>query len=198
VIVEGVVTSLNADGSVNISPMGPEVDALWLRLVLKPYQTSTTYQNLRRTGQAVFHVTDDVELIARTAVGGLVEPPPMAPCAAVEGQILAGACRWYALRVTSFDDLQPRTRIECQVVGSGVLREFLGFNRARHAVLEAAILATRVDLLPRSQIEAEMDRLAVPVAKTAGPAELRAFDFLRAFLAERWAATAASAEQAPQ
>ena len=75
-ILEGIVTTVNVDGSVNISPMGPIVDDLRIeRLVLRPYQTSVTCQNLLRTRQGVFHVTDDVEIIARAAVDRLEQLP---------------------------------------------------------------------------------------------------------------------------
>ena len=67
-ILEGIVTTISADGTVNISPMGPRVNEPLTRLILRPYQTSTTYQNLKRTGQGVLHVTDDVELLAQAAV----------------------------------------------------------------------------------------------------------------------------------
>jgi hypothetical protein len=80
--------------------------------------------------------------------------------------------------VRRIDDSQPRTEIEAAVVASGRLRDFFGFNRAKHAVLEAAILATRLDLLPLEEIQAEFQRLRVPVAKTGGEAERRAFDYL--------------------
>ncbi len=181
-ILEGVVTTLNADGSVNISPMGPEVEQTIDRLVLKPYRTSTTYQNLKRSGHGVFHVTDDVELIARAAVGRLDPLPRLEPCPAIDGQILADACRWYAFRVASLDDVQERTRIECEVVGSGRLRDFWGFNRAKHAVLEAAILATRLHLLPEEQVADEWRRLQSPIDKTGGDAERRAFEFLTQYV----------------
>jgi uncharacterized protein len=195
-ILEGIVTTLNADGSVNISPMGPEVSAAWASdsaddgaaprtLVLKPYQTSTTYQNLKRAGQGVFHVTDDVELLARAAVDALEPLPVLNSASDVEGMILADACRWYAFRVGALDDSQPRTRIECRVVASGRQRDFFGFNRAKHAVLEAAILATRVEMLPAEELRAELARLRVPVDKTGGPAELRAFAFLESYVRDR-------------
>ena len=58
-------------------------------------------------------------------------------------------------------------------------RPFFGFNRAKHAVLEAAILATRIGILPDDEIRREMERLAIPVEKTAGQQERRAFEFLR-------------------
>jgi hypothetical protein len=184
-ILEGIVTSLNADGTVNISPMGPEVDEPLSRLTLKPYQTSTTYQNLKRSGQGVFHVTDDVELLARAAVGILDPLPAMQPAAAVEGRILSGACRWYAFKVRSLDDERERTEIVCDVVDRGWLRDFFGFNRAKHAVLEAAILATRIEFLPAAEIASQFERLRPLVQKTGGPAEERAFAFLEEFIRTR-------------
>jgi hypothetical protein len=183
VILEGIVTTINADGSPNISPMGPQVDTEMNHFVLRPFRSSQTYQNLRRTGQGVLHVTDDVEMIARAAVGRL-ESPALIPASSIDGFILADACRWYAFQVTELDDHEDRTRIVCAVVDRGRVRDFFGFNRAKHAVLEAAILATRLHLLPLEQVNDELARLSVLVEKTAGPQERRAFDFLVTFVRE--------------
>jgi hypothetical protein len=190
VILEGIVTTLNADGGVNISPMGPIVDEAMQRLVFRPYKTSRTYANLKRTGQGVLHVTDDVELLAHAAVGDVEPPPRMIPATAVEGRVLADACRWYAFRVTSLDDSADRTHIEAEVVDQGRIRDFFGFNRAKHAVVEAAILATRTAFLPGEEIRAEFRRLAVIVEKTGGPREQEAFEFLRQYVEEACAAAA--------
>jgi uncharacterized protein len=178
VILEGIVTTLNSDGTVNISPMGPEVDESLEQLILKPFQTSTTYRNLKRTGQGVFHVTDDVELLAQAAIGTPDPIPRLLPAPSIDGRILANACRWYAFQVTSLDDSQERTRIEAEVVDSGAVREFFGFNRAKHAVLELAILATRIGILPAEEISSQMERLRPLVTKTGGPTEQRAWNFL--------------------
>ncbi len=78
-LLEGVVTTLNGDDSPHIAPMGPIVDERFTRLLLRPFRTSVTYQNLKRTGQGVLHVTDDVELIARAAVGRLEVLPRLIP-----------------------------------------------------------------------------------------------------------------------
>lgn len=177
-ILEGIVTTLNEDGAPNISPMGPEVDSPLTGFVLKPYQTSQTYQNLKRRGAGVLHVTDDVELIARAAINQIDEPPATFPAEAVEGVVLADACRWYAFRVTDLDDREDRTRIECKVVDQGRLRDFFGFNRAKHAVIEAAILATRTKFLPQPDVNGELARLRTSIDKTAGPQERLAFDLL--------------------
>jgi uncharacterized protein len=181
-IVEGVVTSQNADGSANLSPMGPRTDRIISRLVLRPYQTSQTYQNLKRHGEGVFHITDDVELIARAAIGRLDPLPQFLPAASIRGSIVADACRWFAFRVRRLDDQFERTTIVCEVVDRGTLRDFLGFNRAKHAVIEAAILATRVGILPAEQIRDEIKRLAIPVEKTAGDQERQAFALLAEYI----------------
>jgi uncharacterized protein len=178
-ILEGIVTTRNADGSVNISPMGPRVDDTIETLLLRPYKTSTTYQNLKRAKLGVFHVTDDVLLLAQAAIGQPTPKPKMIPAHAVDCPILADACRWYAFRVESLDDSQDRTEIGARVIDRGTIREFFGFNRAKHAVVEAAILATRTNFLPADQIRADFARLAVLVEKTGGPREHEAFNFLR-------------------
>lgn len=181
-ILEGIVTTISESGETNISPMGPLVDAAMQRLVFRPYQTSRTYGNLKRTGQGVLHVTDDVLLLAQAAIG-LPDPmPSLIDATAVEGRILADACRWYAFRVVSIDDRQERTEILADVVARGTRRDFFGFNRAMHAVVEAAILATRVHLLPVAQIETEFARLKVLVDKTGGPCEAAAFNLLKDFV----------------
>lgn len=186
-LLEGIVTTLNDDGSSHIAPMGPIVDPAFTRLLLRPFRTSTTYQNLKRTREGVLHVTDDVELFARAAVGRLAELPRLLPATAVDGVILADACRWYAFRVDSLADREDRTAIISSVVDSGRLRDFFGFNRAKHAVIEAAILATRIDLLDPNCILNELDRLAAPVTKTGGHQERNAFDFLRQYVRDQLA-----------
>src|SRR4051794_11842207 len=95
-LLEGLVTTLNVDGTPHVAPMGPIVDVGFTLLLLRPYCTSTTYQNLTRTGEGVLHVTDDVELIAKAAVGQLTETPRVIAAEMVKGVILADACRWYA------------------------------------------------------------------------------------------------------
>ena len=177
-ILEGILTTLSESGEVNIAPMGPIVDEAMTRVVLRPFTSSTSYQNLKRSGEGVFHVTDDVELLAQAAVGKPSTMPKMTPAARVRGVILEGACRWYALRVESLDDSEQRTTIVARVVDSGRLRDFFGFNRAKHAVIEAAILATRIHLAGRDAVLVEFERLRAPVEKTGGEAEKRAFEFL--------------------
>jgi hypothetical protein len=178
-LLEGIVTTLDGASQPHLAPMGPIVDKDFNWLLLRPFRTSATYANLKRTGQGVLHVTDDVELLARAAVGQFEKLPDLVPAKSVEGWIIANACRWYAFRVESLDDRDERTSIVARVVDCGRMRDFFGFNRAKHAVVEAAILATRIGLLDVEHVRSEFARLAVLVEKTGGRQERDAFSFLR-------------------
>lgn len=185
-ILEGLVTTTNPDGTPHLAPMGPRVDGpAFTCFLLRPFPTSHTYQNLVRHGEGVLHVTDDVLLLAKAAVGAVDVFPPVRPSEHVSGFVLTGACRYFEFRVALRDDTEQRVRIEAEVVHSGSLRDFFGFNRAKHAVLEAAILATRLHLLPAEEIAAEFRKLRVIVDKTGGPAECEAMAFLEAYRAGR-------------
>jgi len=181
VIIESIVTTVDANGSINFAPMGVE----WgdETIVLKPFLETTTFRNLNATGVAVVNLTDDAMLFAQ---GAISSPQfPFIPATIVKGAVLEAACSWRELRVVTIDATPPRSRIEAKVVHRGTRREFIGFNRARHAVLEAAILATRTHLLPAEQIREEYARLQVLVDKTAGPREREAMDLLTQYVRSR-------------
>jgi hypothetical protein len=173
-IIETVVTTINPDDSVNCGAMGVE----WgeRRIVIKPFRGTRTLRNLRATGAAVVNLTDDILLFSQAALG---DPhPPTRPAAGVAGAVLADACSWREVRVEAIDDGAQRAHVSTVVVGGGAGREFLGLNRARHAVLEASILASRVRLLPSEDIRAELRRLQVLVDKTGGPREREAMEYV--------------------
>jgi hypothetical protein len=184
VILEGIVTTVDPHGRLNVAPMGPQVETSMERFVLRPFRTSTTWSNLRTTREGVFHVVDDVLLLARAAIGAAAGARTRA-AETVKGEILLDACRYYEFRVAEFDDRADRATVAVRTVSQGHFREFFGFNRAKHAVVEAAILATRTNLLPLPDIEAEFRKLAVLVDKTGGEAEHAAFGLLREYVAQQ-------------
>jgi hypothetical protein len=177
VILEGIVTTLDEAGVLNVAPMGPRIEAGMERFVLRPFKTSTTYRNLKASGEGVLHVTDDALLLARAAIGREVEVQTR-PAEAVRGRVILGACRYYEFKVIDLDDREDRVTMTAVTVARGNLREFFGWNRAKHAVVEAAILATRAGFLPPAEVLAEYRKLAVLVEKTGGKAERAAFDLL--------------------
>jgi hypothetical protein len=164
--------------------MGPRVEPDMRGFLLRPFPSSQTYQNLRAQPEGVLHVTDDALLLAQAAIGRMERVPPHRAASAVRGFMLDEACRAFEFRVTSFDDSEQRVRIECEVLQVHRQRDFFGFNRAKHAVVEAAILATRAHLLPRGEILAEYAKLDVIVGKTGDAAERTAMEILRAYVTE--------------
>ncbi len=180
-IIESIVTTMDGAGAINFAPMGVE----WgeAAIVLKPFLETTTYRNVAASGVAVVNLTDDVMLFAQ---GAISSPQfPWVPAVTIRGAVLEAACSWREIEVESVDATPPRSRIEARVRHAGTRREFLGFNRARHAVLEAAILATRTHLIPAEEIRSDFGRLQVIVDKTAGPREHEAMAMLTDYVRSR-------------
>ena len=179
-IIETIVTTLDPAGVVNIAPMGVEWTGGDDAPVLKPFLETVTYRNVVATRAAVVNLVDDVRVFARAALSN----PSYAvlPATVVRGVVLEAACSWRELQIRSIDSTPPRSRIETGIVHHGFRREFIGFNRARHAVLETAIYATRVHMLARDFLESELARLQVIVDKTAGPDEHEAMAVLADFI----------------
>ena len=181
-IIETIVTTMAGDGAVNCAPMGVEWDPDLQpdAIVLKPFLETATYRNVVATRVAVVNLIDDVRVFAKAAISN--PRYETVPAQVVRGVVLADACSWRELEVTSIDSTPPRSRIETRTVHQGARREFIGFNRARHAVLEAAIYATRVHMLQREFLLGEIERLQVIVDKTAGPREFEAMDLLAQYI----------------
>ena len=183
-ILESIVTTVDRQGHVNIAPMGPTVDEPLTRFTLRPFRTSTTYENLRQTQRATIHVTDDSMLFAKAVTHQLDELPPLTSLESGEWQVLSDACRYFAVVVENWQDDEMRAIVDCRVVHEASLRPFFGFNRAKHAVIEAAILASRKHLLPATTIDQSLRELEILVEKTAGPKEQAAFNLLKDYLSK--------------
>jgi hypothetical protein len=181
VILETIVSTLDREGRPNFAPMGITLEGG--SVVLRPFRTAQTWTNLQAVEEGVVNFTDNVVLFARCAVEPFL--PPYHGPRSVRGAVLDDACSWKEFVVESKDLEGDRGRFTGRVVSEGRLRDFVGFNRARHAVIEATILATRLHLLGRDRVLEEISRLRPLVDKTAGPAEREAFDFLIEH-ARRW------------
>jgi len=184
-ILEGLLTTHNEDGSVNVAPMGPQVDLQLSHWLLRPFPGSRTYENLCRTQRGTFHITDNVEMIAQAAVGSPTEELTFLKASNEDYSILADCCRWFKLEVSRMDLSEQRGHLECIVADRGTVRSFFGLNRGKHAVLEAAILATRTHILPAQQLQSALAMLEPWVEKTGGFAEKRSFAMLRQLITDR-------------
>jgi uncharacterized protein len=184
-LIETVVTTTGSDGRVNCAAMGVR----WgeSELVFWPFHSTRTLRNLRLRGEAVVHLTDDVLLFVHAALGH--PQPAMRAASAIDGSVIEDANAWREVVVTEItanEDGMPRARVRARVVASGVgERQPLGLCRARHAAVEASILASRLKWLGGEQVWAELDRLQELVDRTAGARERAAMEYVRAYVAER-------------
>ncbi len=184
-LIETVVTTTGPDGIVNCAAMGVR----WgeNELVFWPFDATRTLANLRFRGQAVVHLTDDVLLFVEAALGH--PRPPMRAASVVAGSVIEDVSSWREVIVTEItptDEGRQRSRVRAQVVASGIgTQPPLGLCRARHAALEASILASRLRWLGGERVWAELARLQELVDKTAGPRERAAMAYVRRYVAQR-------------
>ncbi len=179
-IIESIVTTLNEAGEANLAPMGVTIGDV--EVIIRPYKDSATCRNLVATGAAVVNLTDNCRLFAESALSNPQVPTFRAE--QITGLILTDACSYYECRVSDADTTSERTTFRCTILKKGVLREFIGFNRAKNAIIEATILATRVQFLGAVQILQEYRRLSEIVMKTGGEQEIWAMQYLQDY-AER-------------
>ena len=185
-IVETIVTTTSAKGEAHIAPLGLIADAdNW---ILAPFHPSRTLDNLREVPFAVASHTDDVRVFAGCLTGR--KSWPTRPAEKISGVVLADAVSHWELAVdrVSEDDLRPR--FSCRLVHAASHRPWEGFNRAQAAVLECAVLVSRLGMLPAEKIEAELKYLEIAVSKTAGPREVEAWGWLMERI-EAWRAAPA-------
>ena len=184
-LIETVLTTSGSDGVVNCAAMGVR----WgeEELVFWPFDATRTLRNLRAHGEAVVHLTDDVLLFVQAALGD--PEPAMRAASAIDGSVIEDANAWREVVVTeiaSSEDRLPRSRVRARVVAAGTgARQPLGLCRARHAAVEASILASRLKWLGGEQVWGELERLEELVDKTAGARERAAMEYVRAYVAER-------------
>ena len=179
-ILEGLLTTRTEDGDVHIAAMGPEVvnSRSMTHLILKPFQGSRTGRLLVSQSEGVFHLTDNVLLFAQAVTGVPHNQPQIRSAETVNGWILEDACEAFEFRIEQADTTGERCRLHAHIQKSHYIRPFRGFNRAAHAVIEAAILFSRLHLLDPEEVQHQLETLQSLVTKTAGEQERQAFDLI--------------------
>jgi hypothetical protein len=173
-IRETIVTTLSSGGKVHISPLGLIAEEEgW---ILAPFKPSTTLDNLRANPYAVANFTDDALIFAGCLTGN--RDWPTRPAIRIPSVILDGALAHAELKVDHVEEDEQRPRFHCRALYEASHAPFKGFNRAQAAVIEAAILTSRLHMLPREKIERELGYLQIAVEKTAGPREHEAWRLL--------------------
>ncbi len=188
-IRECIVTTLNAEGRVHIAPLGLIAEHLGAerlgaerlgaegeRWIIAPFRPSATLDNLRASPFAVANFTDDVLIFAGCLTGK--RDWPTEPATAVPGAVLVGTLAHAELEVAHIEEDEQRPRFHCRIVHQASHAPFKGLNRGQGAVIEAAILASRLHMLSRDKIERELAYLQIAVEKTGGEREHEAWRLL--------------------
>ena len=187
-IFEAVVTTVSPAGAVHVAPMGVryEGDAV----VLMPFRPSTTLDNITLTRSAVLNLLVDPCVFAGCVTGR--KAWPTLPASRVQGVRLASALGHVELALASVADDAQRPVLRLARVHDETHAPFRGFNRAQAAVIEGAVLVSRLRMLPPAKVDAEMAYLQIAIDKTAGPDTRQAWGWLQEAVARHRAQGAAS------
>lgn len=183
-ILEVIITSANSDGTAHVAPMG--VQESGDVVVVAPFRPSRTLDNLVRDRYAVMNLTDDVRVFAGAVTGR--QHGPLCPATHVPVPRLREALAHVELEVRHIEEDTQRPRFVCGAIRREIHGPFRGFNRAQAAVLEAAILVSRLDRLPVEKVAREFEYLGIAVDKTAGEREREAWSWLADRIAAHLAA----------
>jgi len=173
-IRECIVTSIRDDKSIHIAPMGIHEDGE--HLIILPFKPSATLDNLERDGTATLNYTDDVRVYAGCLTGH--RDWPTCPTDVIKGVRLENCLAHTELEVFDKVEDELRPKYVCKVVHEVTHQPFHGYNRAQSAVIELAILTSRLHMLPKDKIKQEIDYLTIGYEKTYGPREQEAWVWL--------------------
>jgi hypothetical protein len=174
VIYETIITSSTDQGQVHIAPFGiRERDGL---VLIAPFRPSTSLDYLLRSRCAVVNLTDDARVFAGALTGR--RDWPVRRAEQIDGYVLESALAHRELELIEVREDALRPELTFRVVFEAMHAPFRGFNRAQAAVLEAAVLVSRLHMLPLEKIEAEVNYLKIAVEKTAGENEWQAWGWL--------------------
>ena len=173
-IFETIIISQDATGVPHVSPFGIRHESEFV--VISPYKPSATLDNILATKHAVMNLTDDVRVFA----GALTNHKTwdLLKANKIAGFRLADCLAHVELKLVEVREDATRPQLVMTKVFEQAHRAFAGFNRAQAAVIELAVLTSRLHILPREKIDAELAYLHIAIDKTAGERELEAWGWL--------------------
>lgn len=173
-IFETIISTVNTSGEAHVTPFGIRIQDGYV--VISPYKPSTTLRNILTTEYAVLNLCDDVRVFAGALTGR--QPWQLLQADKVPGVRLADALVHKELRLVKVLDDLVRPQLFLEVLEERQHKPFQGFNRAQAAVIELAVLVSRLKRLPMDKIRQEMTYLQIAIDKTAGDRELEAWNWL--------------------
>ncbi|APR38461.1 DUF447 domain-containing protein [Paraburkholderia sp. SOS3] len=187
-IHETIITTAARDGTVHVAPMGVRFEHGLA--ILAPFRPSATLDNIVASQSAVVNFTTDVRIFAGCVTGTQREWPTVSASQVPSVRLAQSLAHTELTLAETLDDAQrPTLKMRC--VHAETHAPFGGFNRAQAAVVEGAILVSRLFMLPADKVDREIAYLQIAIDKTAGPDEQTAWSWILAAI-ERYRASAAS------
>ncbi len=177
-IIETIIATTNDNGTPHLAPMGPEYSVGYQNFVLRPFEGSTTLANLVQRRAGVVHFVDDSMLFARAVLHQWDELPPLRLADEVAAPMLKDYLRAFEFDVTFVEASSNRKALSCVAVKEHIGRPPHGCNRGFNAIVEACILTSRLEFLPKENVDRQWTELQTIIDKTGSGVEREAMGLL--------------------
>tara|TARA_E500000331_G_C17123822_1_gene655064 strand:- start:403 stop:972 length:570 start_codon:yes stop_codon:yes gene_type:complete len=176
---ETIVTSKNSDNTIKVSPLGIYIYNDVLKI--KPFKPSASLENLLRNKSGVINYVDDVRIFASCITKKKINidfvKVDKINCSRIKNSV-----SHTEFIVEQIEDDELRPTLICKPVNEKIHRMYYGFNRAKSAVIELCILASRLGIIEEKKIKEEIKYLKIAIEKTAGENELEAWSWLLSYI----------------
>ena len=160
-ILETIITSIDINGKPHLAPFGVRMENE--NIIISPYKPSHTHENILATKLAVMNNTDDVRVFAGALTGR--EPWSLLPTSDIKGFRLKNCLAHAQLKLMEVRDDALRPQLVMQSIKHESHAAFNGFNRAQGAVLELAVMVSRLERLSKAKVMAELKYLQIAICK---------------------------------
>ena len=173
-IFETIIISVDAKNVPHVTPFGVKHEGD--DIVISPFKPSKTLDNILSSRAATMNLSDDVRIFA----GALTKRKvwKLLPTNKINGFRIDGCLAHVELALIDVREDAERPQLVMQKIATHHHKGFDGFNRAQAAVIELAVLASRLHMLPVEKVETERKYLQIAIDKTAGKRELEAWNWL--------------------
>ena len=163
-IRESIVITTDLKKKPHVVPMGITFNKK--KLFISPFIPSKTYLNLKENPYAVINFTDDVNIFVDALLGK--KNFKMQSTKKIKSFYLKNTLTYLEIKVIKSYESKLRPKFECKILKETLLKSFKGFNRAQSSIIEAAILVSRINIIPIKKIKKEINYLKIAIDKTAG------------------------------
>ena len=179
-ILETIISTIDFNGNVNFAPFGIKKTKNFI--FISPYIPSKTLNNLNSTKCAVVNYTNDAFFFVNSIIGE--KNFKKKKCKKIKGFFLDNCLAYDEVIVEEIKNDRVRPTFKCKVVASVAYKRFEGLNRAQFSLIEACILASRINMLDEKKLISDLSFLSEPLEKTGGQTEKKLWKKIERFISD--------------